>query len=212
MSNVPSPHSAGAAHEAEESLLCSPEVEARFRRSRDRPAQVGLYLLLGLSAVCGGSAVALISAHRATAAIGLVIFMSLLVGLALVLRTLIRRDRDHRPLQAHLWTDGVELVLANGDVRAKSWDDPTLEIEVYILPRTRRGESQRLLAWKSDREIPTCNLSAEGFARLTRAAKEHGLRIDTFRWGRRRREVLAYEIRRDSSKPDASVDGLGATV
>jgi len=178
------------------SLLASPEEALDLRRRRQRPAEVGRTLLMGLGAVCAGAASAFwFTSHVALVAVALLVFGLLLVVLGALLHLVLVRDRDRWPERAHAWDEGIELLLHDGELRAASWTDPKLALDLLVHPRGRTSEVERLLVWKMDSAIPPCDLSESGFARLMQVVVDHDLRLSEYRSGRTTREARAYVIR-----------------
>ena len=114
---------------------------------------------------------------------------------------LLVRDRDRWPEQVHAWVDGIELLLHDGELRAASWDDPELALDLYVQPKRGSPEKDRLLVWRMGSSVPPCDLSEAGFSRLMEMVVAHDLRLDEFRKGRQTREARAYLIR---ARPDQS--------
>ena len=167
------------------------------RRRRERPAEIGRYPLLGSGAVCASAGGALWltapSAHPLGAAF--VAFGLVLMALGGSLHLLLVRERDRWPERAYAWDEGIELVLHDGELRATAWDDPKLALDVFVRPRARSSEDERLLVWRMGSGVPACDLTQPGFDRLIEIVNAHGLRLSEYRRGRRAREARAYEIR-----------------
>jgi hypothetical protein len=105
-----------------------------------------------------------------------------------------RTDEQLQVTQAHLWAEGIELELRNGELRAFAWDDPTLEIEVFERARGPGREPERLMRWRADRRVPAFPITGEGLQAITGAAIANRLRVKEVRWGRQGRETRATEI------------------
>jgi len=176
-------------------LLRPAEEVDRLRHQRERPAEIGRSLLLFLGAVCAAAGGALWVTHGSVVAEALVAFGALLIGLGFVEHVLLQRDRTHWIDQAHLWDDGIELVLHNGEIRAASWTDPGLAFDIFVRPRRNTNDDERLLIWRKDPKVPPCDLSEVGLDKLKGAVMAHELGFTEFRRGRRAREARVYEIR-----------------
>ncbi len=182
--------------------LLRPAEEANaLRRRRERPAEIGQTLLVLLGAVCAGASLALWLTHGSVVALGLLAFGVVLIALGLFQHWLLRRERSHRVDQAHLWESGIELVLHNDEVRAASWTDAALALDVFVRPRRNSEEEDRLLVWRMDPKVPAFDLSKSGLEQLRKTVVEHDLGFTEYRRGRKTRESRAYEIR--SSRHDA---------
>lgn len=196
--------SAGTQPAAEEhgaSLLVATEDGDRLRRRRERPAEVGRYLLLGLGAVCGaaGAALWLTTANARLPGSVFLGFGLTLMSLGGTLHLVLARDRQRWPEQVHAWDEGIELLLHDGELRAATWDDPRLALDLFVRPRRTSSDEDRLLLWRMGPSVPPCNLSEAGYSRLMEMVVKHELRLTEYRRGRRTREPRAYEIR---SRPD----------
>jgi hypothetical protein len=176
----------------------------RLRRRMELPAEVGRYVLVMLGAVIAAAASGLWITRPSVLADGLLVFGALLILLGVVQHLLLKRDRAHWPDQAYLWADGLELVLHNGEIRATSWTDPKLALDIYLRPLRGVPNEEILLVWKSDAHVPPCQLSVEGFERIRETAIAHGLEFAEFRDGNRKRSMRAYEIRSARSQATSS--------
>jgi len=195
-----------SAQEAGVVLLRPGEEVEKLRRRRERPGEIGRSLLLLLGSICAGAGAALWFTHGSIVAEALVSFGAILIGLGLVEHVLLRRDRMHWVDQAHLWNDGIELILHNGEIRAASWTDPGLAFDIFVRPRRKPTDDERLLIWRKDPKVPPCDLSEVGLDKLKHAVTAHELGFTEFRRGRRTREARAYEVRagRTSSRVSLS--------
>jgi len=211
---MPDAPSAGAADSAPVeqgiSLLLPPEAASARRRRRDRPVEVGLYVLIGLGAVCAasGTAIVLIAAEPVIA----LTFLGLgavLIGIGMAVQRLIARDRHQAPEAAHAWEDGIELLLADGEIRAASWADPEFALDVMVRPGRGHKDAERLLLWRMDPMVPPGDLAPEGLDRLLDTTMSRGLRFVESRRGRATRETRLYEIRGPQEPP--AVDPAAAT-
>jgi hypothetical protein len=185
----PPPEATGA------SLTRRDTYAQQLRRRSELPANVGRYVLVLLGSVIAAAAAGLLLARSSPTADGLFALGIVLVLLGVVQHLLLRRDRAHWPEEVYLWADGVELVLHNREIRAISWNDPGLALDVYVRPLKGDPVEETLLVWKSDRHVPPCQLSTEGLERLRSAAHAHGLEVHEYRDAARKRGMRAYEIR-----------------
>jgi len=184
------------------SLLRPVEEAAGLRHRRERPAEIGRYLLILLGAVCGGAGAALwVTTSVALVGVAMLGFGLILVALGASLHLVLLRNRDRWPEAAHAWDEGIELLLHDGELRAASWDDPKLALDVFVRPQRRSTDDERLLVWKMDSAILPCDLSQGGFERLMQAVVAHDLRLAEYRRGRATREARAYEIRGRADRP-----------
>ncbi len=178
------------------SLLRPPGEAADLRRRRERPAEIGRYLLILLGAICGGAGSALwITTHVPFVAGALLGFGLILVALGATLHLVLLRERVRWPEEAHAWEEGIELLLHDGEIRAASWTDPKLALDVFVRPRPGAVGDERLMVWRMDSSVPACDLSEAGFERLMKAVASHNLGLAEYRRGRSNREARAYEIR-----------------
>ena len=178
------------------SLLRPPEEAAAFRDRRERPAQIGRYLLIGLGAVCAGASIALwLTTHVSAVAVALLGFGLFLMALGATLHLVLLRDRERWPEEAHAWEEGIEILLHDGELRATAWTDPNLALDLFIHPRPRSTGEERLLVWRMGSPIPPCDLSDRGVTRLMEVVTAHDLPLAEYRHGRKAREARAYEIR-----------------
>jgi len=160
-----------------ESIARQSEEAKVLRERMERPARVGRYALTLLGAVTAtaGLAFAFTSASEVGYALG--VFGVLLVVLGVVQHMLYRRDEAHWPTQAFVWSDGLELVLHNGEVRGASWSDPDFALQLIARPARRSAGREYLLIWLMDSKVPPFEISSEGFDKLCRKAVDHGLGV-----------------------------------
>ena len=180
----------------ETSILRDGQEAARLRDRMERPARVGRLVLGLLGAVTASAGFA--TWVTAEAAVGLAVgaFGIVLIALGVVQHLLYRRDLEHWPDEAHLWTDGLEVVLHNGEVRGASWSDPDFALHLVARGAPPPANREYLLIWLTDAKVPPVELSAEGFDRVCRAAIDHGLRISKGSHGSRADGNQLLEIRR----------------
>jgi len=196
MTELPPPAPDGPSDGHGVPLLAPPTEAEAHRRRRERPAEIGRFLLIGLGAICASAALAFwLTSHAALVAAPLLAFGLLLVALGLTLHFVLQRDRDRWPEAAHAWEEGIELLLHDGELRAASWSDPKLALDLFVHQRPGPASDERLLVWRMDSAVPPCDLSEGGFNHLLRVVVTHDLRLTEFRRGRGSREARAYEIR-----------------
>lgn len=176
-------------------LLGSPDQLEKFRQRTELPSRIGRYVLIGLGALGIGAGSGIWLAYPSPTADGLLVFGLLLVILGFVQHRLLLRARDHWPVQAILWAEGLELVLSNGEIRAAPWSDPKFVLDVYARPVRHSGTDEYLMAWKMDSRVPLCPITEDGFDRVRQAAVEHELEFTEYRADNRRRTLRGYEIR-----------------
>jgi len=203
MPSPPEPPPTGPAPEEHGVSLLRPAAEsAELRRRRERPAEAGRYLLITLGAVCSGAASALwVSTRVSLVAVALLGFGLILIALGATLHLVLLRDRARWPEQVHAWDEGIELLLHDGELRAASWTDPKLALDVFVHRRRRAADDDRLLVWRMGSSVPPCDLSRAGFDRLMQVVVTHDLRLSEYRSGRKGREARAYEIRGRADRP-----------
>jgi hypothetical protein len=188
------------------SLLRPPAEAAALRRRRERPVEIGRYLLLLLGAICGGAGGALwITTGTVLVAGALVGFGLVLVALGATVHLVLLRERARHPELAHAWDEGIELLLHDGELKAASWTDPRLALDVFVTPRRGSTDDDRLLVWRMDAGVPPCDLSEVGFQQLMQVVTTHDLRLAEYRSGRRVREARAYEVRGRPGGPPAEL-------
>jgi len=148
-----------------------------------------------LGAVTASAGVAFWVSTSSLVGVALGVFGALLVALGLVQHFLYRRDLEHWPTDVLLWDEGLELVLANGEVRGATWSDVDLALELVSRRAPLPAEREYLLLWLADSKIPPVQLSAEGYERLAKVAADGGLRITQSRRGARANAVQVIQIR-----------------
>ncbi len=179
------------------SLLAPVDEVRAVRRRRERPAEVGRYLLLGLGGLAAGTSAVLSWQLPADRFVALAIlgFGLILVALGATVHLVLLRDRQRQPVEAHAWEEGIELILANGEVHGATWADPKLALDVFVQPARKGRIEERLLVWGMSRSIPPIDLSEAGLSRLLQNVVKHGLSLAEYRRGQRSIEPRAYEIR-----------------
>lgn len=176
-------------------LLRSDAESEEYRRRAELPSRLGRFVLIGLGGVVVGAGTGVWFAHPSSAADGLLAFGAVLIVLGFIQHRLLLRDRDHWPEQAFLWTEGIELVLSNGEIRAAPWSDPKFVLDMYAKPMPGGAPDELLLAWKMDSKVPMSLLTQEGFDRVREEAVARGLEFVEYRADNRRRTLRGFEIR-----------------
>jgi hypothetical protein len=182
-------------------LLRSDAESEGYRRQAELPSRLGRFVLIGLGGVIVGAGSGIWFAHPSAVADALLVLGALLIALGYVQHRLLLRDRDHWPKQAFLWEEGVELVLANGEIRAAPWSDPRFVLDLYARPVGRDAPDELLLAWKMDPKVPMTLITQEGFDRLRETAVVRGLEFSEYRADSRRRTLRGFEIRSSAPGP-----------
>jgi len=160
--------------------------EATHLRSRmERPARVGRVVLGLLGAVTASAGGAMWITTKSGLGVAFVGFGGILLVLGVVQHRLYRRDQAHWPEQAYLWSDGLELMLHNGEVRGASWSDPDLSLELVARRAPAPTEREYVLIWLMDPKVPPVELSVEGFEQVRQRAADRGLDLTQNRRGRR---------------------------
>jgi hypothetical protein len=138
--------------------------------------------------------------------IAFAVFGAVLVLLAVVQHFMLRRDLAHWPTDVLLYDEGLEVTLANGEVRGTTWTEP--EISLILLSRPVRGSENRevLLMWGMDSKLPSAEITVEAFDRLPQVARDHGLVVEEQRRGSRLRPTRWVHIH-----PRAAADTISAT-
>jgi hypothetical protein len=183
------------------SVLRTGEETAALRYRSERPSRLGRYGLAAFGAITAGAGVGLFLATGSLLGVALLLFGGTLIALGAVQHLLLRRDRAHWPDEALLWTEGLELVLHNGEIRGLSWSDPKLALDLVARRAPPPADREYLLIWMPDSKIPAIEITADGFERLHAAAVARRL-VVTERRNRRRAEGTRWvEIRQSLSRP-----------
>jgi hypothetical protein len=95
----------------------------------------------------------------------------------------------------------VELFLRNGEVRGLSWTDSDLALDLVSRKAPAPATREYLLVWMPDPKIPSIELSADGYERLTKAAEAQRLRVTMSRRGRDEGGTQLIEIRPGAQSP-----------
>ena len=165
------------------------------RRRSERIARASRLALVMCGVVAVAAATALWLLHPSALAIVVIIFGLVLLSIGLTQHLLLQIERARWPDQAMLWSDGVELVLHNGEVRAVEWGDPRLAFDLFRRPLRGESTGEAFLEWKMGGYVPPCPLTEAGFEQLQAAAVAHGLGMAEFRHGRRGNEIRIFEVR-----------------
>jgi hypothetical protein len=213
---VPDPLAPAASEEDSGYALLRSDAEAEAYRERsEKPSRLGRFVLIGLGGVIIGAGTGVWFAHPSAAADGLLAFGVVSILLGFVQHRLLLRDRDHWPKQALLWSEGLELVLSNGEIRAAPWSDPKFVLDLYARPMPDGLPDELLLAWKMDPKIPMTLMTQEGFDRVREAAVNHGLEFSEYRADNRRRTLRGFEIRPPTApapRPEIHPEGQQPTL
>ncbi len=180
-------------------LRTGTEVDV-WRRRSERTVEWGRYVLLGFGAVALGSGVALVLTHRSISAFVILAFGLLLMSLAAVQHFYYRRGQALWPEQMHLFPDGLELVLHNGEIRTAEWSDPHLDLEMHERPHWVGSADGVVLRWRMDTRVPPLPITAEGCEMLKKEAIRRDLQFQELRSGHGKREVRMFTFG-PSSKP-----------
>jgi len=169
-----------------ESSIFRDGPEATGLRDRmERPARVGRVALSFLGVVTASAGIAMWLSTKSGLGVALFGFGGVLLVLGAVHHHLYRRDQAYWPQEAHLWSDGLELVLHNGEVRGASWSDPDLSLQLIARRAPAPAGREYVLIWLMDPKVPPVELSAEGFERVRQSAADHGLDLAQNRRGSR---------------------------
>jgi len=181
----PSSASVVPPHPGEESLLRTGPDMASLRHRMERPARVGRVVLVMLGAVTASTGAASWVTTPGPLGLALAVFGGILLVLGVVQHLLYRRDLVHWPDEAFLWTDGVELVLHNGEVRGASWSDPDFALQLIARRAAAPIGREFVMIWLMDSKVPPVELSPQGFDQLRQGAANHGLELAQTRRGSR---------------------------
>jgi hypothetical protein len=151
----------------------------------ERPARVGRVALSFLGVVTASAGTAMWVTTESGLGLALAGFGGILLVLGVVQHLLYRRDQAYWPEQAHLWGDGLELVLHNGEVRGASWSDPDFSLQLIARRAPSPAGREYVLIWLMDPKVPPVELSSEGFERVRQNAAYHGLDLIQNRRGAR---------------------------
>lgn len=194
MAPEPSPRF-GAPESSGADLLHPDAGSPAMRRRLERPAQIGRYAFAVLGAVMAGAAVGLWIYRPDELAYGLLVFGIVLLGLSYAQHRLLRQARARCPEHVLLWSEGIELVLANGEIRVAPWNDPKFALDVFVRPGSRGRPDEVSLGWRMDPGIPICPITSDGLDRLRSEIDAHGLRSSEYRGGGGRSAMRGFEFR-----------------
>jgi len=198
MEPVASTWRVGAHPPEETSILRGGPESAGLRKRMERPARVGRLVLSLLGVVTSSAGVALWTTSGSVLGLAFAAFGGFLLALGVVQHLLHRRDMAHWPEQALLWSEGLELVLHNGEVRGASWSDRDLALQLVARRAPPPAIREYLLVWLMDSKVPPVEISAEGFEAICRSAANHHLKIMQGRRGPRVEGTHLVEIRQAS--------------
>jgi len=177
------------------SLLRDDASSTALRHRLERPTRLGMVFFSLLGAVVTSAGLLLFLTNRDLVNIPILLFGVLLLVLGVVQFLLLRRDREHWPDRGFLWDGGIELMLHNGDVRGISWTDPDLAVGLVARPARAPIHREYLLIWLGDKNVPTIEISPEGFARVRQVAEDRRLNVTEHRKGREPKTTQWIEIR-----------------
>jgi len=166
------------------SILRSDGSTAVLRERLERPSRLGMTFFLMLGAIVAAAGLLLFVTSRALIDLPIAVFGAILMVLGGAQHFLLKRDREHWPDRALLWDGGIELMLHNGDVRGLSWTDPDLAFSLVARPAHAPVHREYLLIWLRDKNVPTIELSEEGFQRVRQVVEDRRLNITENRKGR----------------------------
>jgi len=161
----------------------------------ERPARIGRLVLVLLGTITAAAGIALWITEGVSLGLALGAFGAVLIALGTIQHFLYRREQFHWPDQAHLWSDGIELVLHNGEVRGASWSDPDFALQLVARRVSPPAAREYLLIWLMDSRVPPVELSADGFDQLRQVAVDRGLQVSQGRRGSRSDSTQWIEMR-----------------
>ena len=196
----------------EESILrIGPEMGG-LRERMERPARAGRLILVMLGAVTASAGVAAWVTGNGVVGLAVAAFGGILLVLGVVQHLLYRRDQTHWPEQAFLWTNGLELVLHNGEVRGASWSDPDFGLQLVARRAAPPVGREYLLIWLADAAIPPVEITEAAFDRLRQVAADRALSIVQTRRGPRSSptQIVTIQPRREvfAEPPKKSADAI----
>jgi len=187
------PHSEGS---ATDTSILRGEPEATVLRGRmERVARAGRLTLTMLGGVSGAAGFALWITAGTILGVAIATFGGILLVLGVVQHLIYRRDQAHWPEQAYLWSDGLELVLHNGEVRGASWSDPDFGLQLVARRAAPPIQREYVLIWLMDPKVPPVELSAEGFERVRQRAADSGLDLNQRQRGARADSTQVIHVR-----------------
>jgi hypothetical protein len=166
------------------SLLRSDASMAVLRQRLERPSRLGMVVFLLLGAVVAAAGLFLFLGNRQLINLPIALFGAILIALGAAQFFLLQRDREHWPDRAFLWDGGIELMLHNGDVRGLSWTDADLAFGLMSRPARPPVNREFLLIWLRDKNVPSIELSEEGFHQLRQIAVDRRMNVQEIRKGR----------------------------
>jgi hypothetical protein len=160
-----------------------PEVAA-LRRALERPARAGRYMLLLLGAIALGAGVAVYLTNTTVLGLAFAAFGVVLLALGGVQHFLLRRDLRNWPQDALLFEEGIEIVLANGEIRVLPWTDPKFSLALVSRKAPAPANREFLLVWLAEGKIPSIEISEEGFDAVIREVAARRLIVQERRRGK----------------------------
>jgi hypothetical protein len=166
------------------SILRADASTAVLRQRLERPSRLGMIFFLILGAIVAAAGFLLFFSSRQLIDLPIGFFGAILMLLGGAQHFLLKRDRENWPDKAFLWDGGIELMLHNGDVRGLSWTDPDLAFSLVARPARAPVNREYLLIWLRDKNVPTIELSEDGFHRVRQIAEDRRLNVTENRKGR----------------------------
>ncbi len=166
-----------------------------LRHRLERPARLGRTILAVIGVVTASAGIADLITTRSPVGIAIAVFGFALLALGVAQHLLYQRDLKHWPTDVLMWDEGIELVLANGEVRGVMWSDSDIALQLVSRKAPKPAEREFLLLWLQDSKIPAVELSPEGYDRLTKTAADAGLQFTIVRRGHRTKGTQLIQIR-----------------
>jgi len=195
MADPPVGHSVPEEPNAGPSLVRSGSDADLLRARSEGSARFSRNILLTLGAVTAGAGIVdgIVSRSDLGWAIGT--FGVVLIALSGVQAALYRRDQKNRVAAVHLWDEGVELLLSNGEVRGGMWVDPDFGLQLVSRPAPPPAGREYLMIWLPDSHIPPVEITEDAYDRLGRTAADKGLHVSVARRGPREGGTQMIHIR-----------------
>jgi len=192
-------------------LLSGPHADL-MRRRMERPARAGRLILILIGSVTAAAGIATWVTSGELLGLAIAVFGAVLLALGVIQHTLYLRDQVHWPDQAYVWTDGLELVLHNGEVRGASWSDPDFGLQLVARRSRPPVDREYLLIWLMDAKVPPVELSADGFDQVRQRAADHGLDLAQTRRGARADSMQLIHVRPSKAALAAALATPGKTT
>jgi hypothetical protein len=166
-------------------------------------ARLARNIVLTLGVVTAGAGIADGVLSRTPLAWAIATFGIVLAALSAVQTYLLRRDQRNRVEAVHLWDEGVELVLANGEIRGGNWGDADFGLQLVARRARPPVARQYLMIWLPDSKIPPVEITEDAFNRLARSAVDKGLQVSMTRRGPREGGSQMIHVR---NRPSPSLE------